>query len=124
MTDFITRPSGIMVPARFNGSWADGLMLDNDQKKRVIFGCIKVVRDSFDDDPKLTGAVREGSVAESVIKERFKICEKWVRTLRGELHWPLRKILDMLPRALRAELDGETFVPTDRHGWRPNAEVR
>jgi hypothetical protein len=119
----MTRPSGIIVPAKERSARAafDDL-LDSEQAHRVTVNCIRIVKESFENDPKLAGAFREGQVAESAVKERFDICEEWVRKMRGDLHWPVKKIIDMLPRALRATLNGDDFVPPDRKGWRPNTK--
>jgi hypothetical protein len=45
------------------------------------------------------------------LKHRFKICEAWIRRARGDLGMSLEKTLDLLPHALRSELDGNRFDP-------------
>jgi hypothetical protein len=51
------------------------------------------------------------------VKRRFDILAKWFKVMRGDLGWSLQRALDTLPRALRAELDGEEFVPDNRATW-------
>lgn len=53
------------------------------------------------------------------IRRRFRICEAWFRTLRGEKQWTLRRTLSALVVALRTELDGGSYVPDDRTLWLP-----
>lgn len=57
---------------------------------------------------------------QTTIEERFKICEKWIRIMRGDCGYSLDRTLDFLPRALRTELDGGSFEPPKAGvGWSP-----
>ena len=47
------------------------------------------------------------------IKRRFKLCDKVFTLLRGDLHWSIPKILDVLPTYLKCELDGVPYNPED-----------
>jgi len=54
---------------------------------------------------------REVRVTQSEIKRRARICEKWLRVMRGDLGFGLVKTMDLVPQALRAELDGKDYNP-------------
>ena len=45
------------------------------------------------------------------IRHRTNICYDWFTKLRGDLHYSFPKACDLLPRALRATLDGEAWEP-------------
>ena len=45
------------------------------------------------------------------VKRRVEICIDIFRQLRGDGHWSVEKIVDHLPRFLRAELDGTDWKP-------------
>lgn len=45
------------------------------------------------------------------LRRRFRICENWIRTARGDLGMSLEQTLDLMAHALRAELDGRAFDP-------------
>jgi hypothetical protein len=49
------------------------------------------------------------SLAEA--KRRFLICEAWLIQARYDLGYSLEQSLDLIPRVLRAKLDGEDFEP-------------
>jgi len=52
---------------------------------------------------------------------RRKICTKWFRIMRGDLHWSLEKVYDFLPLALRNELDGVPWEPPKNiSSWAPS----
>lgn len=44
-------------------------------------------------------------------RRRFKILERWFRELRAGHGWSVASILDALPKALRAELNGQVWEP-------------
>lgn len=55
------------------------------------------------------------------IKRRFKICEDLIRMLRSDLGWAYERILNELPKALRAKLDGLHWDPSEsRAVWTPD----
>lgn len=45
------------------------------------------------------------------LRRRFRICENWIRTARGDMGMSLEQTLDLMGHALRAELDGRVFDP-------------
>lgn len=55
------------------------------------------------------------------VRRRFKILENLIRTLRTDCGWAYDRILDELPRALRAKLDGAPWEPDKRTIWSPGA---
>lgn len=56
---------------------------------------------------------KQHKITKPEIKRRFKICEAWFRRARGDLGYSLERTLDMMGHALRCELDGRSFDPTD-----------
>lgn len=86
--------------------------LDATQFRRVTARITKTIEGSFiEDRSRITG--RE-------VRRRFTICERWFRALRSEHGWSVPRILDNLPRILRADLDGAPFDPTaERLIWSP-----
>jgi hypothetical protein len=81
------------------------------QFARILLTFEGVIGKSFAvDGSRMTG---------SEVRRRYLICEKWLRTLRHE-GWSITRILDLMPRALRTELDGGTFDPgEERRVWMP-----
>jgi hypothetical protein len=54
------------------------------------------------------------------IKRRTQMCLGHFKIMRNELKWSIPKICDLLPRSLRAELDGDyaAFLDSmDGRGW-------
>lgn len=78
---------------------------------RIVDGLTAVIDRSFQQD----GA----TMTRSEVKRRFDICTEIFRQLRGDLRWGVGRILDHLPRYLRAELNGETWEPEQRTMWLP-----
>ncbi len=64
--------------------------------------------------------VPSGHITANIIKERFAILERWYRALRNEKKWGVTRILDSLPDALHAELNGQTWQPDKRTCWIPS----
>lgn len=81
--------------------------------RRKITGRVQqVIAQSFAKD----GARQTGQE----IKRRFEIVESTIRMLRGDLGWAYERILDELPRALRAKLDGVPWDPSENRAiWTP-----
>jgi hypothetical protein len=86
--------------------------IDGQARARVTVRFMQVIEGSFREDrSRFTG---------SEVKRRFQICERWFRELRAEHGWSVPRILDNLPRILRAQLDGAPFDPTtERQIWTP-----
>lgn len=66
-----------------------------------------LVTDSFESHP-----MRHPTQAEA--RRRGEILVRWYRTLRGDKKWSLDKTLSALRKALACELEGRTYVPSDR----------
>ncbi len=86
--------------------------------RRVYEHVEQTIWDSFADDRRRASAdtliVTPNSrqrITQAETRRRFGICEKWFRIMRGDLRFGLTKTLDLLPQALRSELDGTKFEP-------------
>lgn len=89
-------------------------LVSQDQVARMTVAIERAVMLSF--------AADGGRMTRDEIRRRFAICEKIVRQLRGDLGWALTRIVDVLPRYLRAELDGIPWTPESRALWTPNGD--
>ena len=59
-----------------------------------------------------TAALGQASViSQEEVKRRFLICEKWFRTMRGDLGYSLQRTLEYIPKALVCEITGQEFIP-------------
>ena len=58
-------------------------------------------------------------VTRDEIRRRFAMCERIIRQLRGDMCWSLPRVIDAMPRHLRAELDGAPWSPDERAVWMP-----
>lgn len=75
-------------------------------------GIERAVSGSFIDNPML---VRTGAEE----RRRISICLKWIETMRVDHRYSVQRIVDELPRALRATLRGEPYAPPTRLLWAP-----
>lgn len=60
------------------------------------------------------------TITQAKVQERWQICERWFRAMRGELGYGLIQTLDMLPKALACTLLDQPFEPPPAnagHGW-------
>jgi hypothetical protein len=69
----------------------------------------RILWESFADDRKNSRI--HVPITRDETKRRFKIVERWFGIMRGDMHFSNIKTMDLLPRALRAEIDGTDFVP-------------
>ncbi len=94
-----------------------GVFLDlvsADQLGQVTLAIERTIAESLRaDGARVTGAE---------VRRRFKICERLIRELRGDLGWSLQRVLDHLPRYLRCELDGVPWAPEACGLWVPGGE--
>lgn len=80
---------------------------------RTVVAVTAAIDRSFDED-----AVLRPVRTQDEIKRRFRICIEAMCVLRRDLHWSMPRILDEIPRALRAKLDGAEWNPeTERKTW-------
>lgn len=80
---------------------------------RVVKRFEVVIANSFQED--------KSRMTRAEVKRRFEILEKAYRELKNEpFFWSTVRILDALPRALRAKLDGTPWKPEEeRTIWTP-----
>ena len=114
----VARVAPALAPA-VHGSRAPFAELVDDQHllAKVTIGLETIISESF-----MPGKnpVRDGVPTQAHVRERFAICARWFRTLRKDKLWGVNRILDSLPRALHAELNGNTWEPDDRACWVPS----
>lgn len=91
-------------------------LLDGDTANfnRMCVGVTDVIERSFQRDRLM---LIRPIINDTERKRRLTMCEKIIRTLRGDMKWSLTRILDHLPEYLRAELDGESWEPSARASW-------
>lgn len=86
---------------------------------RLTRGVQDAVARSFVEDKNRD---RRVVMTQDEVKRRGRICVEVVRSLRGDLGWSVARIVDALPQALRAKLDGAEWDPSKlRHVWAPDA---
>jgi len=106
-----------LAPAtHFSRPFAD-LIDDPETLAKVTVGFEGIITNSF-----MPGRnpVRDGVPTMGHVKERFAILERWYRILRKEKLWGVQRILDNLPNALHAELNGNSWEPDERACWMPD----
>lgn len=82
------------------------LMLDHDPSllKRVMFTLTATIATSFTQD--------KSRATQAEMHRRYRICEQAFRELRTDYGWAVPRILDAMPRVLRARLDGLPWDPS------------
>ncbi len=91
-----------------------------DDLKLVFTGISKAISLSLEHDKKEHPL--SFVATDATIRERFAICEKWFRIMRGDCGYSVDRAVDYLPVALRTELDGGSFEPPKTGtGWSPSA---
>lgn len=87
--------------------------------QRVYKGLMATIANSFKQDGDRGSII---NLTDTEFRRRFQICEKWFRIMRGDCGYSVEKTVDFLPRALRCDLDGESFEPpkSDVSGWAPS----
>lgn len=96
--------SNIIVPGPFAQ-----LLTDPGAVAHVGERLTRTIEHSFHEDRTRRDGVRPPPETIAEVKRRFAICERWFRVMRAEFGWSVRRTLDALPYALRAELDGLTY---------------
>jgi len=83
---------------------------------------MKVVYDSFEEERNkliITPSTR-GTMTRAEISRRTEIVYKWFVTMRADCGYTIEKALDLLPAALRAEMNGDDWVPPPADAsWSP-----
>ena len=94
-------------------------LLDNESELKVVAIALEtVVLRSFGEDERRE-PFRETRVTRSEIRRRYTICIAWFRHARAELGMSCERAVDLMPQALRCELDGITFEPRTSGIWTP-----
>lgn len=91
-------------------------LLDPQQMRPVEYAVTRIVAASFHEDARkgaglqgrITGEVR-ATTAE--VKRRAEIAWDWFVSMRAECGFSTVRALDLLPAALRSELDGVPWIP-------------
>lgn len=85
--------------------------------KRLIL----ILEQSFQtEENRLGKEFRQRISTQAEEKKRAKILFKWLRIMRGDMGYSLQQSLDLLPYALRTELDGGTYTPPPKNRlWTP-----
>src|SRR5438046_1496557 len=86
-------------------------LLEQDQVDRVVLAIEGAVMRSFEVD--------RARITATETRRRFQICERLIRSLRGDMGWGLHRVLDHLSHYLRCELDGQRWEPDERTIWMP-----
>lgn len=73
-------------------------------------GVVRVVHKSFHTHPARV-------LTNSIIKERIDFCIAKAAELYRVLSWPRERIIDELPAALKAHLNGTIWEPSKRGSW-------
>lgn len=87
---------------------------EDPKKLRIILDRITAaVAETFKEDRTRSGIVllSQISPSQAEVKRRTNLAYDWFIRLRADCHYSTRKALDYLPRAIRAELDGESWEP-------------
>lgn len=93
---------------------------DPERVRRIVARIAHVVAETFEEDRSRSGIVllRGVSPTDAEAKRRTNLAYDWFIRLRVEAGYSSTKALDFLPRALRAELDGESWEPPPaERGW-------
>lgn len=89
-----------------------GLLLDKDQVTRATLAITDSIEKSFEYDEKKHGHRVERTRA--AVEYRFRIALKVAMRLLGDYNMPVASLKVRLPRALRAELNGKDYAPSDK----------
>ena len=96
-------------------------LFSDGQLQTVSRRFVKIVSASFSEDRNklIVLASDMKPPTQNEIKHRTEILYKWLITMRGDLGYSLERSLDMLPQALRSELDGTHWTPppAERASW-------
>jgi len=120
----------IFVPHQFRAGrgefyrLANDLATDEEQAAAVLNGFIRNLKISFIEDARREGKNLEqikGKITEAEKRRRVEIIAMWFRRLRGDYGFSAIRSVELSGKALRAELDGETFTPpVERKLWAPH----
>ena len=96
-------------------------LLNSPEDFNMVFESIEhTIMSSFAIDAVLNNGIAP-KITAALIKERWNICEKWFRIMRGDIGFSLRQTIDTLPKALACEMLDQPFEPVKDtgQGWAP-----
>ena len=82
---------------------------------KLTNGITDAIALSFCDD---NGKMRK-DVPATEIKDRFTVCVKMAKMLRGDLKWGLDRICGQMPEIIRCHLAKIDYIPPVRQCWLP-----
>lgn len=91
-------------------------LLDPHQMRAVEIAVTRVVANTFHEDAS-KGAGLQGRIAgevratEAEVRRRASLAWDWFVTMRAECGFSTQHALDLLPAAVRSELDGVPWIP-------------
>lgn len=85
-----------------------GLLKNPQRLNQVMVRIAAIVRASFQQD-----VIARPYITDAEVKERADICYDLFIQMRTDLHYSTHKALDVLSTALRAQLDGTEWRPSD-----------
>lgn len=85
-----------------------GLLKNPRRFEQVVRRIASVVKASFNQD-----VIVRPYITDAEVKERTELCYDLFIQMRVDLHYSAHKALDVLPTALRAQLDGTEWRPSD-----------
>lgn len=89
-----------------------GLLLDRDLVKRATVAIYKAIEESFEEDERRQN--RRIERTPEAVKHRFDLAFKLALRLLGDYNMSVASLRVRLPRALRSELAGIEYAPSDR----------
>lgn len=116
----------IIKPYSINETATPFLDLSDTQKTQITLRFIKILKESFLTDERRKGKeYRQRVHTQAEERRRGMILMRWFRTMCGDLGYSTQKALDLLPRALRTELDGGNYEPPPYNRlWTPEGVIQ
>lgn len=95
------------------------------QRKRVEARIVCILQESFITDERRQGKEFRTRVQTGhEIRKRGAIVYKWLRIMRKEHGYSMQQAIDLVPRALRTELDGGAYTPPPKNRlWTPEGVI-
>ena len=96
------------------------------QKQGVQRRMESILADSFQTDENRKGPrFRQRIQTQAEVKRRGMIMVRWFRRMRGDEGYSVQKALDLLPGAIRTELDGGVYNPPPKNRlWTPEGVIQ
>jgi hypothetical protein len=100
-------------------------LLDPRQMRSVELAVTRIVAQSFHEDAKKAAGLQgrvvgEVRATEREVRRRANIAWDWFIAMRAECGFSSIRAVDLLPAALRSELEGVPWIPPPpERAWRP-----